>query len=112
VIPEPEAATEKVAVEPVHLDIDTGLFTDGSVLIVVGVAEVEAIHPVAVSVKVKKAVPEANAITCPVLSIDAAVGLLLVHVPPVEGVKSIVLPTHTDAGPDNVGFGFTRTFVL
>src|SRR5678810_1380165 len=53
--------------------------------------------------------PAATPVTKPALVIVAFVGSLLVHVPPLDGVNVIVLPTHTDVGPPSTGNAFTVT---
>lgn len=66
-------------------------------------------HPVAVFVKEKVAVPVDKPVTTPALFTEAMVGLLLVQVPPVTGLKEVVLPSHIELGPVIFagGIGFT-----
>jgi hypothetical protein len=69
--------------------------------------EVVALQPVVASVNVKVTVPAATPVTVFPLTV-ALVLSLLVHVPPVAGVKVIVPPTHTvDAEALTVGLAFT-----
>src|SRR5678815_3843340 len=66
-------------------------------------ADVVLLQFVVPSVKVNVTLPAATPVTKPALVIVAFVGSLLVHVPPLDGVNVIVLPTHTDVGPPNTG---------
>ena len=73
-----------------------------------------AIQPVALFVKVKVELPAFTPVTNPPF-VTVTFPLLLVHVPPLVGVKLIVDATHTTLGPPIVGlFGipFITTFVL
>ena len=70
------------------------------------------LQPVIVFVKVKFTVPEDNPLTIPELVTVATALLLLLHVPPVPGDNVIVLPTHTEAGAETTGNGFTFTRTL
>ena len=62
-------------------------------------------------VKVKVAVPGVRAVTIPALVTDATAGLLLTHVPPVEGDKPVISPIHKLLTPTilTIGIGFTVT---
>ena len=66
-------------------------------------------QPVVEFVNLNVAMPAANPVTKPELFTEAMVGLLLIHVPPVEGLNDVVLPWHIDVGPVifTTGFGFT-----
>lgn len=85
-----------------------GTLTVGIALTVT--VEVDALHPVDVTVKVKMAVPTDMPVTKPALSMVATAGALLTHVPPTPGLASIVAPTHKVAdGVLTIGSAFTVT---
>ena len=67
----------------------------GAELTVTSPAEALLEQPVTPSVNVIFAVPATTPVTKPALVIVATAELLLVHVPPVDGSKLIVLPSHT-----------------
>ena len=73
--------------------------------------ELSDIHALEVSVNVKVAVPEVSPVTKPLLVILATDGLLLVHVPPIEGKNCVVEPIQTALSPIRliIGFEFTVT---
>ena len=60
-------------------------------------------QPVAVRVKVNVTLPEATPVTKPAFVTVAIALLLLTHVPPIAGVRLIVLPTQTEAGAVTAG---------
>ena len=60
-------------------------------------------QPVAVLVKLKDAIPSAVPVTRPLEEIDAIEGLLVIHVPPNEGLSCAVEPTQREAGAETVG---------
>ena len=62
-------------------------------------------------VKVKDTVPEETPVTIPVILLTLAIeGLLLAHVPPILGVKVVVLPTQITGAPNvTIGLGSTQT---
>ena len=60
-------------------------------------------------VKIKVAFPSFTPVTIPLFSTVAILSSLLIHVPPVEGDRLVVVPTHIAAEPVilTVGLGFT-----
>ena len=76
-------------------------------------AEVDG-QPVVAFVNVKVADPALCPVTVPLFTIDATLGLLLDHHPPVLGVKVVVNPIQIAASPDieTIGFGFTEIFAV
>jgi hypothetical protein len=94
-----------VIVEPIHNDVN-GVLTTGRAFTVM--LEVVLLQPVAVSVKVKVAVPAVKPVINPAFVILTTVGLLLTHVPPVPGLALIVPPIHNDVnGVLTTGRAFT-----
>jgi hypothetical protein len=85
------------------------------VILVVGLAptvitEVASLgHPVLVCVNVKVAVPVDTPVTTPAFVTVATALLLLVHVPPVVGLKVVVLPKHIEVPPVTLTVGFALT---
>jgi len=72
----------------------------------VGVTVTEAVvleQPVAVSVYVNVTLPGATPVIIPALVTVATAILLLIHVPPVAGVREAVFPTQTEAGAVTTG---------
>ena len=69
--------------------------------------DVVALQPVSVLVKVNVAVPVDMPVTTPAFVIVATRLLLLVQVPPVVGVKVMVLPMPTEPAAETTGNGFT-----
>lgn len=65
--------------------------------------DVVAEQPVAVSVNSKLVDPFDTPVTTPLLVTVAIEGLLLIHVPPVEGVRVTVFPMHTSEGAVKTG---------
>ena len=63
-------------------------------------------------VKIKVAVPIAKPVTCPELVTEATEGLVLDHIPPVDGDKVLVLPIHRLEAPVMVTTGFGVTLIL
>jgi hypothetical protein len=66
-------------------------------------------QPVEESVNVKFTTPLEILVTFPELSMVAIAVLVLVHVPPVVGLKVVVDPIHKELGPVKTGFGFGST---
>lgn len=95
-----------VIVPLIHTD-DAEVLTTGLALTVT--EAVVFVHPVAVSVKVKVTEPAATPVTTPSFVTVANELLVLAHVPPVVGVKVMLLPTQTAAGALTTGFAFTVT---
>ena len=103
----PPVVGDKVIVEPIQTcepAVTTGLAFIVTELVV-------ALHPVVVLVKVNAAVPAVTPVTTPAL-VTVAFALLLVHVPPVVGVKVIVEPIQTCEPAVTTGKAFTVTVVL
>jgi hypothetical protein len=69
------------------------------------------LQPVLSDVYVNVEVPALNPVTNPASVTEAIAGLLLIHVPPVEGIKVVVLPTFIVLFPVmlTVGKGFITT---
>ena len=99
----PPVVGDKVIVLPTQTD-DPAL-TTGKALTVT--AEVVALQPVVLFVKVNVALPAAIPVTIPALVTVALVSSLLDQVPPVAGEIVIVLPTHTDEPAETIGKAFT-----
>jgi hypothetical protein len=95
----PPEVGESVIVLPTHTA--AAAETTGAALMVT--AEVVLLQIDAVGVKVNVALPAAIPVTRPSLSTVALVGSLLTQVPPVVGLKVIVLPIQTDAAADTIG---------
>ena len=66
-------------------------------------------QPVALSVNTKVAFPSEIPVITPLLFMVATAGLLLAHVPPVDGFIEVVLPIQIELGPlrDNTFFAMT-----
>lgn len=60
---------------------------------------VVAEHPVVSSTNVNVAVPGDTPVTNPILSTVATAESLLIHVPPEEGLRFVVVPIQTVDGP-------------
>lgn len=106
----PPVVGERVVVDPIHTADVPVMVTVGLGFTVTG--PVVLVHPVAVLVKVKVAVPTDTAVTTPVVAFTVATeGLLLDHVPPVFGDKVVVLPTHIAVAPDILTEGRGLTFM-
>jgi hypothetical protein len=102
----PPVVGESVIVFPTHTD--DAAETLGFALTVT--VAVEAEQPVVPSVKVKATVPAATPVTSPAFVTDAIALLLLNHVPPDEGDKVIVPPTHKAVAEELIiGSAFTVT---
>jgi hypothetical protein len=104
----PEVASVKSAISFTQIDVVLPLIaaTTGNAFTVT--EEVVLLHPVDVSVKVKVAIPAETPVTSPALVTVAIALLLLNQVPPVDGDKLMVLPTHTEDAPVlTVGKAFT-----
>lgn len=67
------------------------------------------LHPVAVFVNVSVTAPAETPVTTPAFVTVALPVLLLLQVPPVEGVTLAVAPTHTAVAPPKVGKALTVT---
>jgi len=97
-----------VADDPLQTAVVPDIEAVGSSITVI--ADVELMQPVAVSIKVKVAVPAVSPVINPELLMDATKGLLLTHVPPIPGLAVIVAPAHNvDDGIVTVGSVFTVT---
>src|SRR5436190_535369 len=101
----PPVAGVKLIVLPTHTNV--GPPNVGNAFTVT--EEVVLLQFVVASVKVNVTLPAATPVTKPALVMVAVDGSLLTQVPPVAGVKLIVLPTHTNVGPPTVGNAFTVT---
>jgi hypothetical protein len=107
VIPLLEVVDKIGAVVPVQnagMAVNVGVVPLKTVTLVVVLLQV-----VDVFVKVNVALPTLMPVITPALVTVAIVLLLLVHVPPVVGLKVVVLPTQTEGGAVTVGFGDTVT---
>jgi hypothetical protein len=121
----PELVTEAITglllthVPPVVGDRTAVLFTQTADIPVTAggtptvTAVVVLVHPVDVRVNVKVDDPAAIPVTIPPFVTEAAAGLLLTQVPPVDGDKVVEPPTHTVEVPVILATGasFTTTFV-
>jgi hypothetical protein len=72
-------------------------------------ALVVALQPVVALVKVKVTEPAATPVITPEAFTVAVPGALLTHVPPEEGLRLAVLPTHTPEGEVSIGRARTCT---
>ena len=99
----PPVVGDKVIVLPTQTEGPA--LTTGKALTVT--AEVVALQPVVLFVKVNVALPAATPVTIPALVTVALVSSLLDQVPPATGEIVIVLPTHTDNPAETVGEAFT-----
>jgi hypothetical protein len=98
-----------VVVPPMHNDVlDDDIFVVGRAVTVTALVASDG-HSVVLLVKVKVAVPPLTPVTTPALVTVATAALLLVHVPPVVGLKAVVEPTHTVLAPVILTLGFTFT---
>jgi hypothetical protein len=97
-----------VVVAPAHR-VDAPLILTVGFALTVTVEETSEAHPVLVCVNVNVAVPDPTPVTTPALDTVATAVLLLAHVPPVVGLKVVVLPTHIVLAPliTTIGFAFT-----
>jgi hypothetical protein len=98
----------KLVVKPAHIVLTPIRLAIGFILISTE-GDGLLVHPLESSVKVKVTFPDEIPVTNPLLDITAIAGFELAHVPPVEGIKLVVAPTHMDALPvsETVGFPFT-----
>ena len=85
----------RLRVLPSHTTPPEGTVIIGNGFTVIVPEEILLEHPVIASVNTTVVVPAEIPVTNPVLSIVAIAELLLVHVPPVDGVRLRVLPSHT-----------------
>jgi hypothetical protein len=69
------------------------------------------VHPVAVSVKLKLALPGAIPVTTPLFVIVATPLLLLTQVPPNVGERLVLLPTHIVSLPVTFTVGSELTVI-
>jgi hypothetical protein len=102
----PPVVGDKVMVLPTHTE-DEGALTTGSAFTVT--ADVVLEQPLA-SVNVKVTLPAATPVTVFPLTV-ALEGSLLTQVPPVDGVKVMVLPTHTEEA-EVLTVGFEPTVIV
>jgi hypothetical protein len=93
-----------VLVDPTQIEVPPVIDTTGFALTVIEPDVSE--HVVVVLVNVNVALPAATPVTTPPFVIVAIAVLLLVHVPPVVGLKVVVAATHIEALPvmDTTGF--------
>lgn len=89
----PPEVGDKVVVKPAQIICEPVIPTTGAALTVTG-AEATLIHCVAVAVNVNATVPVLKPVTMPPSLIVATAGLLLAQVPPEDGDKLVVVPTH------------------
>jgi hypothetical protein len=99
----PPVVGDKVIVPPTQT-VGPALTTGKAVTVT---AEVFALQPVVLFVKVNIALPAAIPVTIPALVTVALVRSLLDQVPPVTGEIVIVLPTHTDDPAETIGEAIT-----
>ena len=99
-----------VVVPPIQILLAPVISATGVLLTVMAAVGAE-IQPVAVSVKVKVAVPADTPVTTPALSTVATAALLLAQVPPLVGVKPELSPMQILVAPEIVttGMAFTVT---
>jgi hypothetical protein len=98
-----------VVVPPMHNDVlDDDMSVVGRAVIVTALVASDG-HSVVLFVKVKVAVPPLTPVTTPALVTVATAVLLLVHVPPVVGLKAVVEPTQIVLPPVMLTLGFTFT---
>ena len=95
-------------IEPMRHKLVNGALTIGLALIVT--EGVELLQPVEVCAYVNVAVPAASADTTPAFVTVAAVGLLLIHIPPVVGLRAIEPLIHKPVnGALTMGFALITT---
>jgi hypothetical protein len=68
-------------------------------------------QPLMLLVKVKLTMPGAIAVISPLLLTAAIFELLLIHVPPEDGKRFVLLPTHNVVGPVNPMFSGSSTLI-
>lgn len=99
----------KTCVVPlIQMDVGPLMVAIGVVLTVTGV-DANEVQPVVALVKVKVAAPVATPVTVPLLVTVAILGLLLIQVPPLDGLNDVVVPMHIWEGPviDTLGLPLT-----
>jgi hypothetical protein len=62
-------------------------------------------------IKVNLAVPLDNPVTMPAFETEATLGLVLTHVPPVDGERLVVVPTHNKVPPRILTTGLSPTVI-
>jgi hypothetical protein len=87
----PVKVTLKFALDPEHIVV---VPVRAAVAVVTVTEDVVLLQLVTASVKVNVMLPVATPVATPALVTVATAGLLLIHVPPLVGLKVIVLPTH------------------
>lgn len=102
-----------VVVPPIQILLAPVMLAVGVLLTVMAAVGAET-QPVAVSVKVKVAVPADTPVTTPALSTVATAALLLAQVPPLVGVKPELAPIQILVAPEIVttGIAFTVTVAV
>ena len=105
---DPPVVGLRVVVLPIHIDALPVIVTGGLAFIVIGFVGFD-VHPVEEFVNKNVAEPPLTPVTRPVLLTVATAGLLLVHVPPLEGLNVVVAPAQMVEFPviETVGLGFT-----
>lgn len=106
----PPVVGDNVVVAPAQIVLDPVILTTGVLFTVIAGVGAET-QPVVVFVKVNVAVPFATAVTTPSFVTVATAGLLLAHVPPVEGDNPVVSPIQRLVAPMmlTIGIGSTVT---
>ena len=106
----PPVVGDKVVLAPTHMVLGPVILTVGFGFTVITLLGNE-LQLVAALVKVKVTAPLANPVTIPKLLMFAILELLLVQVPPMVGLKDVVLPTHMVLDPVRLitGLSFTVT---
>jgi hypothetical protein len=97
------------------LDVNVGVAVERLLVVIVGlagngdtdIAPVVLLHDVDAEVKVNVTEPSDTPVTTPALVMVAIEVLLLIHVPPVVGLKVIVPPTQTPVAELTTGKAFT-----
>lgn len=101
----PPVVGESVVVDPSQIEFEPVILTVGLGFTVTTFVLFE-VHPVEVWVKLKVAVPPPTPVTTPALFTVATEGLLLTHVPPVVGLRVVVVPAQIVVAPEIETVGF------
>jgi hypothetical protein len=110
-VPATTGVTPTVVVPFAQIVVAPVMLTTGSPFTVTGLVVV-LLHPVAVSVKVKYAVPADIPVTTPASVTVAITGLLLAHVPTTEGVTETLVLPFSQIEADPVIFTTGRAFTV
>jgi hypothetical protein len=94
----PPDVGESWVVPPSHISVAPVIETLGFVFTVI-LSVGEDAQLVLLFVNINEVVPEETAVTKPELSTVAIDGLLLIHVPPDEGLNCVVKPAHNTSSP-------------